>query len=466
MKQPIFEQYFPAYRMQMTSIISQETFEQLLIAVENEESDFVRHILETMRAEDISAVLDEIDTEGCIYAFNLLDTQMCADILVHLDEETRSEFLTNFSAEQIAEWLNCMDSDDAVDLLQCLPLSLHESIFEYIDDEHALHIGDLLTYEEGTAGAIMGKELIKANVDWQIKQAIEEIRLQAENVEQIYALYVVDNQNKLLGRVSVKKIILSSDHIRIRDIYTDNLVTIKATDTDEYAADLMQKYDLDALPVVNIRGELIGRITIDDVIDIITEKADLERQLMSGFIGEVEEDDTILQLTRARLPWLIIGMFGGLVGAQFIGLFEADLALVPAMAFFIPLITATGGNVGIQSSSIVLQSLANKSNTIQQSSKYATRLLKVFLVALLNGIVIGLTVFAFSYFIEGNLKLSMTVAISLVFVVVLASLMGTITPLVLHNFNINPAVASGPFITTANDLLGLAVYFSTARWLY
>ncbi len=450
----------------MTAIISEEQFDDLVIAIAKEESDFVKNMLENLHPEDVSAILYEIDTEGCIYVFQLLDLQFCADILVHLDEDVRKEFLKNFSAEEIAEWLNCMDSDDAADLLQNLPASRQEPILEYTDDEHAQHIEDLLTYEEGTAGAIMEKELIKANVDWQIKQAIDEIRLQAENVEKIYSLYVVDAHNKLLGRVSLKKMILAHDFVRIGDIFTDELVTVKTTDSDEYAAELMQKYDLEALPVVNIRGELVGRITIDDVVDIITDKAELERQLMSGLSEEVEEDDSILHLTRARLPWLIIGMFGGLVGAQFIGFFEADLALLPAMAFFIPLITATGGNVGIQSSSIVLQSLANKSSTIQYQENYSSRLFKVFVVAVLNGIVIGLTVFVFSYLIERNIRLSAVVAIALLSVVILASLMGTITPIILDKYNINPAVASGPFITTANDLLGLAVYFGTARWLY
>lgn len=451
----------------MTTVITQEAFERLSFAIAHEESDFIKNTLEELHPEDVSAILYEVDTGGCIYVFNLIDTQLSADILVSLEENTRKEFLSHFSAEQIAEWLNCMDSDDAADLLQSLPTALHEPILQHIDDEHAHHIGDLLTYATGTAGAVMEKELIKANVDWQIRQAIDEIRLQAENVEKIYSLYVVDNTNKLLGRVSLKKIILSSDYTRIRDIYTEeDLITVKTSDKDEYAAEIMQKYDLEALPVVNVRGELVGRITIDDVLDLITDKAELERQLMSGLSEEVEEDDSILHLTRARLPWLIIGMFGGLVGAQFIGLFEADLALLPAMAFFIPLITATGGNVGIQSSSIVLQSLANKANTIQYAENYGSRLFKVMVVAVLNGFVIGTIVFIFSYFIEGNIKLSFVVATALLSVVVLASLMGTITPLVLNRLKINPAVASGPFITTTNDLIGLAVYFTMARWLY
>jgi magnesium transporter len=310
----------------------------------------------------------------------------------------------------------------------------------------------------------MAKELIRANVNWTIIQAIEEIRRQAEEVERFYSLYVVDDQNVLLGRVSLKKLILSNDRTHIRDIYEQDIVTVKTYYEDAEVVEIMQKYDLEAIPVTNARGELVGRITIDDIVDVITDKADLDRQLMTGITEYVEEDDSILRLTRARLPWLVIGMFGGLFGAQFIGLFEQDLLMLPAMAFFIPLITATGGNVGIQSSSIVLQTLASQSNITRIN--WFTRFGKVLIVAVLNGLVISVIVFTFSYYLESNMRLSITVATALCFVVVLASLMGTITPLVLDYFHINPAVASGPFITTANDLLGLAVYFTTARMLY
>ena len=309
----------------------------------------------------------------------------------------------------------------------------------------------------------MAKELISANINWTVIQAIDEIRRQAEKVEKIYSLYVVDNQERLLGRVSLKRIILSNDETLISDIYEQGIISLKTYQDEEEVAEIMQKYDLAAVPVINERGKLMGRITIDDAVDVITEQAEEERQIITGISEDIEEDDNILRLTRARLPWLIIGMAGGLMGARFIGFFEKDLALIPAMAFFIPLITATGGNVGIQSSSIVLQSLANKSMI---GVNYFQRLWKVFIVAIINGLVISGIVFGFTIILGQTINLASIVAFSLFFVVLLASFMGTITPLILDKVGINPALAAGPFITTANDLLGLAVYFSTAHVLY
>ncbi|GAB4405983.1 MAG: magnesium transporter [Microscillaceae bacterium] len=448
----------------MSFEISLDFYESLKEAIAQRTVEKVKAMLEPIRAEDLSAILYELDTEDCVFVFHLLDDETIAEIVANLDEDTRQEFLRNFSPTQTARWINHMDSDDAADLLNEMPLKTREEILAFTDLEVARDINDLLRYEEDSAGGLMAKELIRANVNWTVVQAIEEIRRQAEEVEKIYSLYVVDDHNLLLGRVSLKKIILASDQTRIADIYEDDLLAVKTYDDQEDVVEIMQKYDLEAVPVVNARGELMGRITIDDVVDVITEKADLDRQLMAGISEDVEEDDSIFALTRARLPWLIVGMAGGLLGARFIGFFEADLALLPAMAFFIPLITATGGNVGIQSSSIILQSLANKSSFMR--GNFLLRMGKVIAVAIINGLVIGLIVFGFSFVLEVSVQLAFTVSIALFFVVLLASIMGTITPLILDKMHINPAVASGPFITTANDLLGLAVYFTMAHLLF
>ncbi len=450
--------------VKMSLELTKDIFEALLAAVEQKNASYIRHTLEDMHPEDIAEILYEMDTEPCIYVFEVLDKEVCAEVLAYIDEDTRSEFLENFSPEQIAMWVNLIDSDDAADILQPMPLRLREKTLAYVEAEKAAHIEDLLSYSEDSAGGLMAKELIRAQANWTVVRAIEEIRRQAAKVQRFYSLYVVDEHNILLGRVSLKQIIISADHTLIKDLYEEDMVAVKTYTSIEEVSDLMQKYDLEAIPVVNARNELVGRITIDDVVDVITEKAEQDRQIMSGITDDVDEDDSIFQLTRARLPWLVIGMFGGLLGARFMGFFEKDLALVPAMAFFIPLITATGGNVGIQSSSIILQSLANRSSIFQ--GNYWQRLLKVLLVAMINGLVISLIVLGFAWFVNHSLRLGLTVAIALFFVVILASMMGTITPLVLHAMKINPAVASGPFITTANDLLGLAVYFSTAHFLY
>jgi len=444
--------------------LTKELYEVFIEAIEEQNDDFLRKETEELYPADISSILYELNTEQAKYVINLLDLEVASEIISDLDEDICTRFLENFEAQQIAQWINYIDSDDAADILMEMSSEKREVIIEFVEDnEKAEYILDLLHYDENSAGGLMAKELISANLNWNVVQCIEEIRRQAEKVQKIYSVYVIDDEQVLRGRVSLKKIILSNDNTRIADIYEEDLIHIKTYRSSEEVADVMQKYDLEAIPVVNPRRQLVGRITIDDIVDVITEKAELDRQIMSGLTEDIEESDTVWTLLRARLPWLIIGIFGGLLGAQFIGLFEEDLLAIPAMAFFIPLITATGGNVGIQSSSIILQSLANKSF---KDENYAQRMLKVFLVAALNGIVIAILVMLASWAYIHDFKLSLIVAIALFFVVMLASFMGTVTPLVLHKFNLNPALAAGPFITTANDLLGLAVYFTTAHLLY
>lgn len=448
----------------MEFALSKEYLERFQNALDEQDNDFIRSSLEGVNPADITALLYEFDSEECKYVFNILPKEVDAAILNDLEDDVRESFISEFSPEELAEFLEYLDSDDCADILYQMSIKKREEVIKFIDnDEKAGHIMDLLRYDEDVAGGLMAKELIRANVNWTILQCIEEIRKQAESVQKMYSLYVVDDLGKLVGKVSLKRIILAEDRAKIADIYDDNVVAVETYMSEEEVAQIMQKYDLEAVPVVNARGKLVGRITIDDIVDVITEMAEEERQMMAGISSDVEEADTVWMLSKARLPWLIIGMVGGLLGAQFMGLFRGDIALIPALAFFIPLITATGGNVGIQSSSIVVQSLANPNvfaGTLLQ------RLLKVLFVAVVNGVILALMVFGVVMLINRNQPLAATVSIALFSVVLLASLMGTITPIILDKFGVNPALASGPFITTANDLLGLAVYFSVAHMLY
>jgi len=444
--------------------LSKEYLEKLQLAIEEQDNQFIKNTLDETNPADISTILLEFNTEESRYVLDVLENEVSAEVINDLDEDVRSKYLKEFETSEIAAMLNELDSDDAVDIINELPLKDREEVIASLENkEKAKNILDLLRYEEDVAGGLMAKELIKANVNWSINQCIEEIRRQAENVEKIYSVYVVDDQNILLGRVSLKKIILADDHLKVKDFFSEDVISVETYMDEVDVAEIMRKYDLDAVPVVNVQGKLMGRITIDDIVDVITELAEEERQMMAGISEDVEEDDSIWMLTRARLPWLIIGMFGGLLGAQFIGVFEEDILLVPAMAFFIPLITATGGNVGIQSSSIVLQSLASKSVF---DDSFLKRIAKVLAVAILNGIVIAGIVMGMNLILGQEIKLAIVVSIALFTVVLLASFMGTVTPIVLDKFGINPALAAGPFITTANDLLGLLVYFSVAHFLY
>lgn len=445
--------------------VSQEYLEWLREAIAQDQAPLIRESMQEANPADILTVLYELNTEESKYIVKLLDKERAADVIVEIEDEDQTTFLRNFSSQEIADFIDYLDSDDGADILNRLPIQTREEVIADMENtEKAHHVKDLIRYEEDRAGGLMAKELIKVNMNWTVRQCIEEIRRQAENVEKIYAIYVVDEKNHLLGKVSVKSLILASDDTTVAEIYDEEIISVPTYMEEEEVAAVMRRYDLEAVPVVDVLNRLVGRITIDDILDVMAEMAEEERQLMAGISEDVEErTDTVWTLSRARLPWLIVGMGGGLLGAQFIGVFENDIALVPAMAFFIPLITATGGNVGIQSSSLIVQSLANAS-VFEES--LAKRLLKVLTVAVVNGVALAVLVLGFNLLFGQGFNLSVVVAIALFAVVLLASLMGTITPLVLDKFGINPAMASGPFITTANDLLGLAVYFGVAHLLY
>ncbi len=432
-------------------------------ALDERDNAFVRDTLADVNPADITSLLYEFNGEESKYVLDLLSIETRSKIIKDLDPDARKTFLTtNYQVSEIIAIVNYLDSDDAADILNELPIKTSEEIIAQLDPDLKSQVIDLLRYDENVAGGLMAKELIKAKDYWTVVQCVDEIRKQAENVTKFYAVYVVDDQDKLLGRVSLQKLILSDPKTIAKDICEDDLVSVETYMEDREVAEIMSKYDLESVPVVNVQGHLVGRITIDDVVDVITEQAEEDRQIMSGITEDVEEDDSVWRNTRARLPWLLIGILGGLLSARFMGFFEMEIAKITAIAFFIPLIQATGGNVGIQSSSLVVQSLANPGFVDEGLWK---RLLKVFSVALLNGFFLSLIVYGVTWIAFGDDSLNLIVSLALFFVVVFASFIGTITPLILNRMGFNPALASGPFITTTNDLLGLGVYFLTIHIL-
>jgi magnesium transporter len=431
-------------------------------ALDQRQSEFIKKTLEDVKPADITGLLNEFNADEAKYVMDLLSIDIQAEIVRDLDPDARKRFLKAYSPTEVIVLLNLLASDDAADILNELPIKDREHVLTGLDSELKIQVTELLRYEENVAGGLMAKELIKARYYWTVVECIEEIRKQAENVDRFYAIYVVDENDTLLGRVALQDLILKDAKTIVGDITEKGGVAVETYLSDKEVADLMKKYDLESMPVVNVQGQLVGRITIDDVVDVITEQAEAERQAMSGISEQVEEDDSVWRNTRARLPWLLIGIFGGLMNAKFMGLFEAELARITAIAFFTPLIQATGGNVGIQSSSLVVQSLANPDFVDEGLWK---RLLKVFFVALLNGIVLSTLVFGSNVVLFGEYELSLVVSIALFSVVLFASFIGTVTPLILSKAGFNPALAAGPFITTTNDLLGLTVYFITVHFM-
>jgi len=445
--------------------LTREFLENLREGISSGDKDVLAEMVNELHAADIAEILDELDLEEAISLYRILPGEKVSDVLVHLEEDVRDRFLESLTAKQIAEKLiGNLESDDAADVLGGLPEEKMEEVISLIRDlEQAKDIVDLLNYEEGTAGALMAKELIKVNENWTVTQCVTEIRRQAEYVDQVYTTYVVDDNNKLLGRISVKALLLSPDTRKISEMYASDIKLVKTSTSEEDVANMTQKYDLVVLPVVDELGRLVGRITVDDVVDVMIEEAERDYQMASGISEDVESTDSIWMLTRARMPWLLIGLMGGVFGAQVIERFEPALAKYAELAFFIPLIAAMGGNVGVQSSAIIVQGLANKSLGVESMF---TKLKREFGVALLNGLILGLLILGYVLISNQSRELAFTVSISLVAVIIVAALFGTFVPLVLNRYKIDPALATGPFITTINDILGLLIYFLIGLSIY
>jgi magnesium transporter len=448
----------------MRFTLTKEFIELVRQKIVEQDSLWVKENVLELHYADVAEILDALSNEEAKYIYFLVDEDTQADILMELDEDVRDRFLASLTTKEIADQLENLDSDDAADILgELSDEQIHEVISQMEDDEAAEDIVDLLNYDENTAGGLMQKEFIQANVNWTVDRAIVELRRQAEDVEKVYNIYVVDDLNKLVGLLSLKRVLFANPKTIISEIYqSKNVISLKTSDSDEEVAKIMEKYDLVAIPVVDFQNKLVGRITLDDVVDIIKEEADKDFQLASGISERIESNSSIWRISRARLPWLLIGMVGGIFSAQVISQFESGISLVPSLAFFIPLITATGGNVGVQSSAIVVQSLAKGNDHF---GSILQKLLKEGLVGLLNGILLSLLIYGIA-FVFASSTLGFVVSISLLVVVIFAAIIGTLIPLLLHKNNIDPALATGPFITTLNDVLGLFIYFTVGMLLY
>ena len=440
--------------------LTKEFLQEIIDKIDRQEFELLKTELSELHNVDIAELIEELDDKYGKILFELFEDETSAEILVELDEESRETVLEDLSSQEIAEDLiEKLDSDDAADIIADLPSEKKVEVLSHIEDiEHASDIVDLLSYPENTAGGLMAKELIKVNEKWAVLRCVREMRKQAEEVDKVYTIYVVDDDDVLLGTLSLKKLLLSPEKTFIKNIYNEKVFSVKANSDDEEVANIMEKYDLIVLPVVDDLNRLIGRITIDDVVDVMKEEAMEDYNKASGISEQVDASDNVLTLTRARLPWLLIGLMGGIMGAEVIGIFDIKNNI--ELAFFTPLIAAMGGNVGVQSAAIIVQGLA--SNNLGMDS-LAQRLIKELGVALLNGIICSGLIMIITSLIGYPNSISFTVSISLMAVIIFAALFGTFIPLVLDKYKIDPALATGPFITTVNDILGLFIYFMIGK---
>ncbi|MBU2928102.1 magnesium transporter [Winogradskyella psychrotolerans] len=441
--------------------LTDELIEKVEVLVDEENDKDLKTLLNEYHHADIAEILDDLDNDDAVYVIKLLDSETTSEILMELDEDIREKILRNLSTKEIAEEVEELDTDDAADMIAELPEERQAEVIAYIEDhEHRDEIQELLAYDEDTAGGLMAKELVKVYETWTVAGCLRRIRGQAKDVTRVHSVYVVDRNDKLIGRLSLKDLIISKSDTKIADIAKDNVDWAHVDDDVEDVAKIMAKYDLEAIPVINDNQILVGRITIDDIIDVIRDEADKDYQLAAGISQGVEADDSIFKLTKARLPWLFIGMFGGLGAASIIEQFNDNMGNFIVLLSFVPLIQATAGNVGVQSSAIVVQGIAN--GTID--GKILKRLFKEFLLGLVNGVAISLVAILITHFIFGTPYIvSITISIALIAVIVMAALIGTFIPIFLDKRGIDPAVATGPFITTSNDVFGILIYFLIAK---
>lgn len=436
--------------------LTKEFLEEIREMIEQNNSAYIDKRIIQLHPADIAEIIDELDADEAKFIYQHLDNDRQGEVLMELEDDVRQQFVELLNPKQLARQLENLDSDDAVDVLGELTVDRQLEVISEMDNEDAEQLVKLLNYDESSAGGLMQTEFIKAKLEWPVNRCVIELRRQAEDVEKVFTIYVVDNEDKLVGFLSLKSLLFAEKKALVKDIYQDkNMVYVTTNVEGEEVARIMDKYDLVSIPVLNLQKKLVGRITIDDIVDVIREEADKDFQMASGISESVESTASIWKMSRSRMPWLLIGMLGGILGAQVIGNFETQIGKIPALAFFIPLVAAMGGNVGVQSSAIVVQSIANGTN---QFGSILSKVKKEALLGMLNGLVCSIIIFLITWLLQ-NVMLGISVSVALFIVIFFAAIFGTLIPLVLNKYNIDPAVATGPFITTLNDVVGLFIYF-------
>ena len=442
--------------------LSKEIIQEIGQLISSKKNKDIKKIVDEIHYADLAEIINELEFEQRIYLIKLIDSDKTSDVLTEVDEDVRDKILETLSVKEIAGEIKELDSDDAVDILSDLPDEKQEKVISFIKDENKTeNIRELLNYEEDTAGGLMAKELISVSENWSVLKCLREIRKQAKDITRVHSIYVLNRKKVLIGRLSLKDLITSPSKSKIQEIYIPKVDYVYVNDSADEVAKLMSKYDLEAIPVVNNKIELLGRITIDDIVDFIKDEAEEDYRLAAGIFDDVEADDSIFELTKARLPWLILGLFGGLGSVFILESFESIMATkeLRALFFYTPLIAAMAGNVGVQSSAIVVQGLAN--DVIKGS--LISRLLKEIGLTMINGLILSLILVVFGLIINQPFDMSIAISSSMILVIIVAALIGTSVPIILNKFGIDPAIATGPFITTGNDVIGILLFFYIAK---
>jgi|TARA_B110001452_G_scaffold267572_2_gene278135 magnesium transporter len=440
--------------------LTSDFIENIAQLIAKKDGNALREVLQDFHFADIAELLEELKSGQATYLIKQLESDLTSEALMELDDDVREKILERLSPKEIAAELEELDTDDAADIIAELDEKIQQKVIDKIEDqEHAADIVELLKYDEDTAGALMAKELVQVKETWTVAGCVREMRRQAENVTRVHSIYVTNKEGKLTGRLSLKDLLTAEAKTKISDVFIPKVDYVTVHTENEEVARIMQKYDLEAIPVVDDKGILVGRITIDDIVDFIKDEAEKDYQMAAGISQDVEADDSIIDLTKARLPWLVLGLLGGLGSVYIMRGFDEALATHVELFFFTPLIAAMAGNVGVQSSAIIVQGLANDN----VKGSLLKRLLKEVGLALINGLALGVLVILFGALTQMDQQVAFTIAISMLLVIIVAALVGTFVPIILDKKGIDPAIATGPFITTSNDIFGIFLFFFIAK---
>ena len=457
--------------------ISKEFIREVKHLINSKNDKQLEFLLNDIHYADIAEILEKLTFKKALYIFKVLDSEKTAEILLELSDDLRENILKKLSSKEIAEVLDELDTNDATDIIgELSQIKKDEVISELEDESHAKDIVDLLRYPEDTAGGIMHKELVKVNENWNVLTCVKQMRIQAENISKVHSIYVVDDENKLKGRLSLKDLLTTSTRMHISEVYIKKLHFVDVETPEVEVARIMDKYDLEAIPVVDELGRLVGRITIDDIIDVIKEEIEKRDTEDIQKFGGLEALDLpyvqtrLFEMVKKRATWLVVLFLGELFTASAMGFFEGEINKAIVLTMFIPLIISSGGNSGSQAATLIIRAMALKELDLKD---WWYVMKKEIASGFLLGSILGIVGFI-RILIWQNLgihdygtywfHIAITVAISLVFIVLWGTLSGSMIPFLLKKMKLDPATSSAPFVATLVDVTGLIIYFSIAMF--
>ncbi|MBW1851664.1 MAG: magnesium transporter [Deltaproteobacteria bacterium] len=435
--------------------IDGKLIEEVKNYVEHKNELALKKLLDEIRAADVADLIEHMKPNERLFIFKLLEPEGAGEVLVEIEPPVQEGILKSLDNLEISEIVQELDSDDAADVVGDLPAERAIEVIKTVDDDVSEELEKLLPYAEDTAGGIMGLEFVSVKADVTLLDAIETIRKKKEEVESIYYLWVIDDFERLAGVISLKDLLLEPPSRKVGEIMDPDVISVNALADQEEVVYLVKKYDLINIPVVDENNRLIGRITHDDIIDVIEEEVDEDISLMAGVIDQEIAEESTIKISRARLPWLIMGIFGGILAAFVINHFESSLEKILALSFFFPVIMAMGGNTGTQAATVVVRGLATGDVSLVHAGK---RILREMRVALINGLICGAILGVIVGTWLSDLGLGLIVGMALVLIIISSGCIGAAVPLGLKRLNIDPALGTGPFVTTLNDVLSLFVY--------